>query len=150
MPKWLLLVTTYLLVLVNLALGLLMFALSHQAIMLVLDVLRQGALLENVDIFTYFQGAVSSFSALLLGLLGMIAFPALEHYYSRAKSGQTLLLRFLRVTGIQLVYIATVQLLGFGLLRAYGGVPIPSLPLFAALTAFSTGILLTHYLSSGQ
>lgn len=104
-------VATYPLLVVNLALGFLMFTVTHQFILVLSDVLHRGGLLENLGPFSYVQRSLSSFGVVILGLLTLIFFSILESYYMRGtEQGLLLLRRFLRVVGIQLLYLGTVQL----------------------------------------
>lgn len=141
MPKWLLQIAVYLLVLINIALGLLMFMLSYQAILLAAELMQQGGFTEPLGPFSYVQRSVSSFSAILLGLLALVLFPVLERYYYRvSNNGLLLLLRFLRVVGIQLVYLGGVQMLVLGLSKTFAGGAM-----FIALLELATGILFLVY-----
>jgi len=104
-------VAVYPLLVVNLALGFLMFTTTHQLILVLSDVLHRGGLLENLGPFSYVQRSLSSFGVVILGLLTLIFFSTLESYYMRGTERSRLLLRrFLRVVGIQLLYLGIVQL----------------------------------------
>lgn len=129
MSKRLLGIAVYPLLLVNLALGFLMFTLTHQFILVLADVLRRGGVLEGEHIgpFSYVQRSLSGFGVVILGPLVLIFFSIVESYYSRATAqGLLLLWRFLRVVGIQLLYLgglsAAIRLMVGSLLAADTGI----------------------------
>jgi hypothetical protein len=104
----------YPLLVVNLALGFLMFAVSHQFLLVLSSWLYRDGGLDNLELgpSTYVQRSVSGFGAVILGLLGLIGFSLLESYFSRSaeQGGSLLFWRFLRIGGIQLLFLGVVQL----------------------------------------
>ena len=112
MPKWLLQISVYPLILINIALGFLMFILSHQLILLIVGLIRRGGFTEHLGPFLYVQSFFSSAGAIILALAALILFPLLERYYYKvSESAQALLLRFLCVMAIQIIYISCAQIL---------------------------------------
>jgi hypothetical protein len=105
-------IAVYPLLLVNLVIGLLMFANLHQFLLVLLDWWYQDGGLDEAGLgpFSYIQRSVSGFGAILLGLLGLIGFSIMESYYSRsAERGSLLFWRFFRIVGIQLLFLGVAQ-----------------------------------------
>lgn len=104
-------VATYPLLVVNLALGFLMFTATHQLIIVFSGWLYRAGRLDGLGSFPFIQQALSICGVVTLGLLTLIFFSILESYYMRgAKQGLLLLQRFLRTVGIQLLYLGIAQL----------------------------------------
>ena len=118
MPQWLLHVLVFPLAMVNLLVGFLMFAASHQLVLLSLDLMRQRGLTETLTPFTYLQRSVGGFAAVILGLVAFILFFLLEHLLSKAATQNALFIRFMFMVGIQLIYLGLVQLVTLVLVRS--------------------------------
>ena len=111
MSKKLLKVAVYPLLLVNLALGFFMFMLSYQIVLVILDLVRHGSVLDSEAqvTFSYARISISSIWVIILAVLALISFGLLDSYYGRrTDSWQHLLVRFLRIVAIQIVYICTI------------------------------------------
>ncbi len=104
-------ILVYPLLLINIAIGYLMLTSTHILMLVLVSRFNQEGAFEELGAFYAIQQSASIFSIILIAIIGIIAFPLLERYYSNAIQNQTLMRRFLRVIAIQLVYLGTVQIL---------------------------------------
>lgn len=102
----------YPLLIINLGLGLAMFLLTHQIVLVFVALLGQTdvpGVESNLGPFTYINQSVSIIWVIVLGIAALILFPLLDNYYEKvADSPRQMVIRFLKICGLQLVYIFIV------------------------------------------
>lgn len=111
-PK-LLRLMVYPLLIGNFALGLVMFWVTHQAMLVLVWRLNEAGQFGRGDLgpFSYINQSVNFIWAVVLGVVALILLPVLESYYERgADSWRHLLVRFVKAAGFQLAYVVVVFL----------------------------------------
>ncbi len=100
----------YPLLLVNLAIGLLMFLATHQLMFVFARWLHRAGRLDGLGPWIFIQQTISICGAVIFGIAILVFFSILEAYYTRGGKPSQLLRRFIRTLGIQLLYLGAVQL----------------------------------------
>ena len=107
----LLVILVYPLLLINIAIGFFMLTASHTFILIVIDRLNQGGSFESMELGPYYalQQSASMISIILIAIIGIIAFPLLERFYTTGVQQYLLIQRVCLTIGIQLIYLGILQ-----------------------------------------
>ena len=111
MRQTLLEVIVYPLLLINIAAGFFMFVATHSLILVMVGRLNQNGTIEELQLgpFTYFERSASNIGVIFMAILALIAVPLLERHYTNSIENNRLFRRFVRVFGIQLIFLGIVD-----------------------------------------